>query len=189
MSSICCTPAAISRVRAARGPLRLETAQRYSYVQPTERLLTVLARHAPIVEIGAGTGYWAHLLRQRGVDIVAYDLAPAGAAVANRYHGVAPAWSEVLGGGLPALRIHADRALFTCWPPLFSALGEVLAHYRGDTVLSIGDGGPRTSRIVGLAEDFDEVERYPVVAFDPDPAHPARLTVWRRKDEGVQLPR
>ena len=26
--------------------------------------------------MGAGTGYWAALLRSRGVDIVAYDVAP-----------------------------------------------------------------------------------------------------------------
>ena len=29
-----------------------------------------------IVEIGAGLGYWAHQLSSRGVDVVAYDIAP-----------------------------------------------------------------------------------------------------------------
>jgi hypothetical protein len=29
-----------------------------------------------VVEVGAGTGYWAALLRARGVDVVAYDVRP-----------------------------------------------------------------------------------------------------------------
>lgn len=30
----------------------------------------------PVVEMGAGTGYWAALLQQRGVDVVALDRHP-----------------------------------------------------------------------------------------------------------------
>jgi hypothetical protein len=35
--------------------------------------LAAIARYAPIVEMGAGTGYWARCLRERGIDAVAYD--------------------------------------------------------------------------------------------------------------------
>jgi hypothetical protein len=34
--------------------------------------------HGPIVQVGAGAGYWAALLRIRGVDIVVYDINPPG---------------------------------------------------------------------------------------------------------------
>src|SRR6202050_3520431 len=51
-------------------------AQRYSYVFPDDRSLTALAALGPLVEIGAGTGYWAFRLRALGVDIVAFDQAP-----------------------------------------------------------------------------------------------------------------
>jgi hypothetical protein len=33
----------------------------------------VLAPYAPIVEVGAGSGYWAYELRQAGVEVVATD--------------------------------------------------------------------------------------------------------------------
>jgi hypothetical protein len=38
----------------------------------------------PIVQVGAGAGYWAALLRIRGVDIVAYDINPPGTETEDR---------------------------------------------------------------------------------------------------------
>ena len=51
-------------------------AQRYSYVFPDDHALATIARLGPLVEMGAGTGYWAFCLRALGVDIVAVDQAP-----------------------------------------------------------------------------------------------------------------
>ena len=65
---------------------RFELALRYSYVLPESHLLEVISRYSPLVEVGAGTGYWAYLLRSMGVDVIAYDLAPFGSSVTNRYH-------------------------------------------------------------------------------------------------------
>mgnify|MGYP001603501330 CR=1 FL=1 len=45
----------------------------YAWAVPTEEVIRTLVKHAPIVEIGAGTGYWAHLIHQMGGDILAYD--------------------------------------------------------------------------------------------------------------------
>ena len=36
-------------------------------------MIASLIRYAPILELGAGTGHWAALLRARGVDVLAYD--------------------------------------------------------------------------------------------------------------------
>lgn len=38
--------------------LNLEAAEKYAWCVPDERALKVLAHFAPIVEIGAGKGYW-----------------------------------------------------------------------------------------------------------------------------------
>jgi hypothetical protein len=54
--------------------------QRYAFAVPTREALETISQYAPIVELGAGTGYWAWLLRRRGVDCVAYDLAPPDSA-------------------------------------------------------------------------------------------------------------
>eukprot|EP00927_Polykrikos_kofoidii_P032456 TRINITY_DN27644_c0_g1_i1.p1 TRINITY_DN27644_c0_g1~~TRINITY_DN27644_c0_g1_i1.p1 ORF type:complete len:1042 (-),score=169.43 TRINITY_DN27644_c0_g1_i1:214-3171(-) len=41
---------------------------------PTPEALELLASEAPLVEVGAGRGLWAHLLSRRGVEIRAFDL-------------------------------------------------------------------------------------------------------------------
>lgn len=47
-----------------------------SFGIPSEEALEAIAACAPLVEVGAGTGYWSAVLQQRGVDIVAFDSAP-----------------------------------------------------------------------------------------------------------------
>ncbi|CAN0133571.1 unnamed protein product [Scytosiphon promiscuus] len=49
--------------------------QRFAWAIPDERALRIMKHFGPIVEVGSGQGYWAMLLRARGVDINAYDKA------------------------------------------------------------------------------------------------------------------
>ena len=158
----------------------LELAQRYSYVFPDSDLTSALCELGPLVEMGAGTGYWAAKLRAIGADIVAFDQAPPDGDTPNRYHPQTRTWTEVLQGDHTVLAAHADRALFLCWPPLFSSLGDCLSFYNGNTVACIGDGGHRTARLRKLNDMFEVVAVHPARAVDPLPGHPATLSVWRR---------
>jgi hypothetical protein len=158
----------------------LMLAQRYAYVFPDDSALTTLAALGPLVEIGAGTGYWAHRLRSIGVDIVAFDQAPLDAERPNRYHSRTRPWTHVEQGDQSVLSAYADRGLFLCWPPLFSSLGDCLTYYRGDTVAYIGDGGHRTARLDRLHEAFTKIATAPVRALDPDPGVRPKLTIWER---------
>jgi hypothetical protein len=159
---------------------RLGLAQRFSYVLPEQRLLEMVKGYSPLVELGAGTGYWAYLLRLMGADVIAYDTAPLGAARQNRYHPDVRPWTEVLQGDLPILSEHPARTLFLCWPPLFSTISDALHFYSGDIVLLIGDGGQRTSRLSALDRDFRLAERHPAVAMDPAAGTRVELSVWQR---------
>jgi hypothetical protein len=47
--------------------------QQYAFAIPTRRALSAIAEHGPLLEVGAGTGYWASLLAEMGVDIIAYN--------------------------------------------------------------------------------------------------------------------
>jgi hypothetical protein len=158
-----------------------DLAQHYSYVFPDERSLSALADLGPLVEIGAGTGYWSYRLRARGVDVVAIDQAPPDGETPNRYHAKTRTWTEVVAGDLTRLPDYSHRALFLCWPPLFSNLGDSLAYYTGDTVAVIGDGGHRTARLRSLDETFTNVASSPVRALDPSPDGAATLSIWRRQ--------
>lgn len=66
--------------------------KRYGFAIPNhEALEAIVELHQPIVEIGAGTGYWCYLLRQRGVDIVAYDTK-------NSQHKFEREWTDIVQG-------------------------------------------------------------------------------------------
>lgn len=94
----------------------------------------------PIVEIGAGGGYWASLLRQVGVTVIAVDKEPWEAT-----------WTPVvLGNHQTALDIACglpNPALFMCWPPYGAEWPErALKHWRGDTLIHVGEHFGCTAR-------------------------------------------
>ena len=148
---------------------------------PEAHLLEVVRRYSPLVELGAGTGYWTYLLRVMGADVIACDRAPVDGARENRYHPDVSPWADVLQGDLPVLSRHGDRSLFLCWPPIYSALWEGLRLYTGECVIYVGDHGGRAARLAGLYDAFQRVELHPAVAMDPHPGRPAELGVWQRR--------
>lgn len=128
---------------------RRELVSLFAWAIPSEEALTVIARYAPLVECGAGTGYWAALLGNRGVDVVAYDVRPPDKHARNEYHrGARQPWTEVVRGpSADAVRWHRDRVLFLCWPPLDddSASYAPLRAYRGEVLVSVGEPGEGTT--------------------------------------------
>ncbi|WP_238008674.1 hypothetical protein KZZ52_47280 [Dactylosporangium sp. AC04546] len=163
---------------------RRELAARLAWAIPTEAALALIGDHGPILETGAGTGYWAALLRERGVDVVATDAAPPDAG-GSRFHPPGPTWSPVERlDGVAAVRRHRDRTLLLCWPPPDDdAAGHaVLLAYRGDTLLYVGGdaGGP-----TGTARLHEELARHwtaaDELALPSWPNIPDRLTVWCRR--------
>ena len=112
-----------------------------------------------VVELGAGSGYWAWLLAQSGIDVRAYDRAPIGHEkswfTGPRAHrsgghtsaeeGTEPAkeWHPVFQGdeSVLALPENTDRVLFLCWPTYSSTFAyDALKAYQGDYVIYIGEG-------------------------------------------------
>jgi hypothetical protein len=148
---------------AERRAIREEAILEYAFAVPDGGALEVVARHAPIVEMGAGTGYWARLLRNRGVDVVAYDACPG-----YEPDGGGRLYTEVLSGGPPALAAHPDRTLLLVWPPLWHEGDEhedmsaaCLDHWRGRFLVYVGDWGVATASEAfhhRLRTEFTEVE-------------------------------
>jgi len=130
------------------GACRMEILQRriggskYSWSIPTEEALDVIAEHAGkcqgVVEMAAGTGYWCRMLRDHGVDIIAYDLNPVPSEL-NRSHHMNESWTEVLQGDPTCVLQHHDRVLLMCWPPSNAPVAsQTLSLYRGDKLIYIG---------------------------------------------------
>jgi len=130
---------------------RRELASLFCWGVPNERALQIIAGHAPLIECGAGMGYWSALLRMRGVDVLAYDSAPPDAGASNQYHRArAKPWTAVERGDSVAIaRAHRERTLFLCWPPFDddAASYAVLRAYRGETLIYIGEGEGATGSV------------------------------------------
>ena len=106
------------RHRRDRGaPGRDELLFDFGFAVPDEAGLESIARNSPngVVEIGAGLGYWARLLAERGLDVVAYDLVPPPSTRSQWFAGVEP-WFPVAVGDETVAREHPDRTLLLVWP-------------------------------------------------------------------------
>ena len=106
----------------------------------------MVARRSPIVEIGAGSGYWAMCLSQLGADVIAYDRHPPEEGTpwwepANPWF--EREWFQVREGDAECARHHPDRSLLLCWPPPGNPMAAAaLSMYRdagGHTLIYIGD--------------------------------------------------
>ncbi len=172
---------------------RRELAALFSWAIPAAGALAVLARHAPLVECGAGTGYWAALLRARGVDVLASDLAPPGprGRAGNRYHGgTRRPWTAVeAASAVDAVRAARGRTLFLCWPPYDDdgASYAALRAYRGDVFVYAGGGPGGPTGTVRFHREL-ELNWHPAeqVALPNWPGLRDRLVVYRRNP--VRLP-
>jgi hypothetical protein len=160
---------------------RRELVGRFAWAIPGPAALATIADAGAVVEAGAGTGYWAALLRDRRADVVATDPAAGGG---NAYHPAGPLWTDVDPvDGVTAVRRHRHRTLLLCWPPPEddAASWSVLRAYRGDVLLYVGEGpdGPAgTARFHReLALNWTATDE---VAIPTWPGLRDRLTVFRR---------
>lgn len=129
---------------------RTKNVKRYSWAVPSPLAIAAIARYAPkVIELGAGTGYWAKLLRDAGVDVVAYDIQPYKNEWVDGRH------FDVLQGDYSIVRKTSDRALMLCWTPMSNMAYTALNVYRGNMVIHIGEHYACTDS----DEFFDQLER------------------------------
>lgn len=143
-----------------------------SFAIPNQAILDKIGQMCgPVLEVGAGTGYWTALLKASGVDVVAYDKSPPGAqqGVNNFF---AQTYTTVLQGDATSEAFWKEnnglsaRALLLVWPnnpdrmdnPQFHHGEDIpsvwdmdcLTHYMacgGQTVIYVGE---REDRILTL---------------------------------------
>lgn len=108
---------------------------RYSEAVATADAVRRLAALGPIVEVGAGGGYWARLIRDVGGDVIATD------ADGDWYGDVVP-WIEVQRlEAVTAVQQHPERVVLSCWPPRpYGYMTHVLEAALQSTVALVTDG-------------------------------------------------
>lgn len=110
---------------------------RYSWAIPGANALAKIAKHGPVLEVGAGKGYWARLVSELGANVLATDAKP---------------WPEPF---YPVERLDAvdavqqhgkGRNLLMVWPPLGSSMAlNALSSYLlvaqpGSRIFYVGEG-------------------------------------------------
>lgn len=170
--------------------------EKYAWAVPDDRTLKILKHFSPLIEIGAGKGYFSRLLTDWGVDILAFD----------REVDKKTSWGEVLiGGPKKLLKKHAKgRNLFLCYPDEDSSMAcPCLDNFDGDYVIHIGElittgqlSSPqapwgRTSGAdfqVALMSEFHcvLVSELPAFPFSRDCISVWKRTEWVRGKESIE---
>lgn len=114
----------------------------FSYSIPSFEVLDELANLGPVVEMGAGSGYWAWMLSQQGVMIECFD---------SESHLQSPKWFDVKKGDPTDLSRFKNSTLLMVWPPSDSTFSEsCLDHYPGQNLVYVGnlsDTGPESNAL------------------------------------------
>jgi hypothetical protein len=126
--------------------------QQYAFAVPTRRALNAIAERGPLLEVGAGTGYWASLLSEMGVDIVAvssstwttrfnWEKTAADAPMSDVQY------MQMKVAGPEAALSAKGRALVLMWPDwggagIFSL--EALEMFEGTTLICVGEWADST---------------------------------------------
>lgn len=136
----------------------------YAWAVPDDEVLRAIAEWSPIIEIGAGTGYWAALLQGYGADIIAFDESPGH----NHWCEHDP-YTTVRVGGPPDVVDHPDRTLFLCWPPMSVMAQQALEMFRGNRVIYIGEWEGCTANEAfhtALERDFEQTKAVDLPQYD-----------------------
>lgn len=169
---------------------RRELAAAFSWAIPSPDVIAAIAAYSPLIDCGAGTGYWAALLAAQGADVVAYDLNPPDQS-ANEFHTGGDMWFAVQqADSVEALARHRNRTLIMCWPPYQDdrASYVTLRAYQGSTLVYLGDGADGTSGSVRFHRELG-LNWHPVEerALPNWPGLRDRLTIYKRNPVRRQL--
>lgn len=148
-----------------RYPLQQRIIDTYTWSIPDPKsikfvrtFIQTMGSTARVIEIGAGTGYWAWQLSQGGMHVMAYDCAV--------YEN---SWYEVRKGGPEILQYFdgQDDILFLCWPELDNGIAtNCLKNFKGRRIIYIGH-----ERFTGDKEFHAEVkEKWKLIAWRIKPS-------------------
>lgn len=108
---------------------------KYSWAIPTADAIQAIAKNSSgrIVDLGAGTGYCAYLLSQRGVSVAGIDNGDDWQSQKLNL------WHEVVLGNETSLRQYPGYDLMMVWPPRNGMASRALELWRGDTLFYVGE--------------------------------------------------
>ena len=137
---------------------------KFAWAIPTPQAIKTICKYSPLVEIGAGGGYWAHLLSKEGAKIVAYD--DSSWVKSNAIYRGEKRWFDVQKGNEDNITNHLTYNLFLCYPPAdwdYPLGSRCLQRFKGEYLIYVGsvakDGCTGDNLFLELINDqFEEIE-------------------------------
>ena len=161
--------------------------RRWGFAIPCAEAVAALKTLSPLLEIGAGSGAWAAMLRAAGLDVVATDAVAEGSPgyglVAGEHFPVEPL------DAVSAVRRYPERNLFCSWPTeaddWCAEAARALAPGRALALIGKGRGGT-----TGSAALFDVLDAHfgleSTVAIPQFPGVDDAMTVHRKRQAGAR---
>ncbi|KDO28971.1 hypothetical protein SPRG_20076 [Saprolegnia parasitica CBS 223.65] len=174
----------------------------YAPAIPHPDALKAIAAHSPLIEIGAGLGYWSSLLLKQKADILPFDkqsklkwstdMAPIDVdddEVIETLDAIVPPFTKVYEGGAEVLELKPlkGRTLLLCAPPQSSLARDALRHYKGRYLIHIGEWYGETGDRqfeCDVMKHFTLLQRIALPNYT-DTAH--EVTIWDRKATSSEL--
>lgn len=132
---------------------RKDLVKKYAWGIPNQQAVELIVENDPVVEIGAGSGYWAYLVDEGGGDILAFD---------NNDREYEEEWFNVNYGSAEIATEFPDRSLFLCWPEYHNEMGEIaVENYDGQCIILVGEsisGCTGTTDMYRMIESTYELE-------------------------------
>lgn len=154
----------------------------FGFSIPCAEVLDALAEHQPILEVGAGTGYWTALMRRRGIDVIGTDPDDQGWWKHTGKHDP----TQIKLEARQALRQFSDRTVFCSWPsyqePWFHQALKTM--YVGRRLILIEEDSCADDKTWKYRD-----RRFALLASIKVPAWPGmndRCGVWRKEQREVE---
>lgn len=186
-----------------------------AFACPDKEAVSLIGQFCPpnesLLELGAGTGYWAHQLRKEGVRVVATDKTGSSSTLENNsanmneYHGWFPHWSTVQpmsasfslsskdkksngGHAVKDLARTCSVLLLVYPPPNVSMAADALRSFQGDRFIYVGEFRGDTGDKHFETALYKDWTCQGVKSLPNWGNTAARLSFWIRKQKAVQSP-
>lgn len=163
---------------------------KYAWAIPNDFAIETIAKYGPLIEIGAGSGYWAFLVSQTKTEIIAYD----DESLEKKEPKAQPKkkWFDVKIGNEQVILRHPAHNLFLCYPPLadfYPLASKSLELFTGTFVIFVGEErGKNTAdnRFFDVIEqDFELLELIKLQSIPGLQTNPT-LKIFRRIRNSAQ---
>ena len=143
-----CCPVGTPALRAWQDGCRDRVCQQAAFACPDQEALALIKQFCSpnlrLLEKGAGTGYWARLIRRVGVKVVATDKMPPKGALENinkmnEYHGCFPSWTTVQPVSSNDAESSCEVLLLVYPPPSNPMAFNALKNFKGNRFIYVGE--------------------------------------------------